>query len=376
MARKGENIYKRKDGRWEGRFILSRKPDGKPKFGYIYATSYSEAKIKLNLAKAEVVLYPSARSPTQIQYSDVLERWLKAAKMRTKESTYSHYLHAINTHILPMLGDIPLAELTSDTLDRFAEDLLTCGRVDKAGGLSAKTVSDLFVIVRSSLRFAKEHGYECSCITSTIKQKSHYTNMRVLSRSEQKKLVSVLLENTDKYKLAGLISLFMGLRIGEVCALQWKDVDLDNCILRVRKTVQRIQNQDGFEPRKTKIIISSPKSECSVRDIPIPDCVKPILIRFMADEDEFVVSLQNGAIIEPRLLQYHFAKHVKQAGIDKTNFHALRHSFATRCVELGFEIKSLSEILGHSNINITLNRYVHSSIELKGKNMNLLSLDG
>ncbi len=98
MARKGENIYKRKDGRWEGRFILSRKPDGKPKFGYVYATSYSEAKAKLNLAKAEVVLCPSAHSQTQIQYSEVLESWLKSAKMRTKESTYSRYLHAINTH--------------------------------------------------------------------------------------------------------------------------------------------------------------------------------------------------------------------------------------------------------------------------------------
>lgn len=212
MARKGENIYKRKDGRWEGRYVLSRKPDGKPKFGYVYAASYTEAKSKLNLARVEVVLCPNESKPTQTQYSDILNDWLRVARVRTKESTYSHYHHAINTHIMPRLGNVPIEMLTADTIDRFVEDLLICGRVDGAGGLSAKTVSDLLVIVRSSLRFAKEHGYECPCTVNRFSCKRRGPQMRVLSKSEQQQLVRVLLENTDQYKMAALISLYMGLK--------------------------------------------------------------------------------------------------------------------------------------------------------------------
>lgn len=374
MARKGENIYKRKDGRWEGRYIKARTYNDKPVFGYVYSRSYAETKQKLVQAKAESNTKPANISVTGITYKALIQMWLCDVKARTKESTYSHYVHSIETHIIPRLGSLTLKQLSSEKIDCFIEELLENGRVDKSGGLSPKTVSDLAAIVRSTLRFASERGYDCPCCNKRLSIKKSYTTIRVLSKEEQKRIVKVLLDSTDFYKMAVIISLYMGLRVGEVCALRWCDLDLDAGVLHVRNTVQRIQNISQDANSKTRIIISSPKSQCSIRDIPIPDCIKPIIANFQGSPNTHVVSTPGKEFTEPRVLQYHFSKYVEKAGIDKANYHSLRHTFATRCVELGFELKCLSEILGHSNVNITLNRYVHTSMELKGKNMELLSL--
>ena len=377
MPRKGENIYKRKDGRWEGRYIKSYKPDGSPQFGYVYAASYSEVKNKLIELKASIKLKTVANQEqiSSEQYGTILTAWLNDAKYRTKESTYSHYLHSVNTHIRPRLGMLPLDQFSTENFDRFVKELLSNGRVDNTGGLSAKTVSDIVAIVRSTLRYAESHGYTCPCTIKRLRLKKHSGKIRVLSKGEQQKLLNVLLNETDKYKLAVLISLYMGLRIGEVCALQWRDIDVDAGMLHVRNTLQRIQDGDcEAAGHKTRVIVSSPKSDCSIRDIPIPDCIKPIIEGFSGLPNDYVISESGKAFVEPRLLQYHFSKIIKEAAIEKANYHALRHTFATRCVEAGFELKSLSEILGHANVNITLNKYVHASVELKEKNMNLLTL--
>lgn len=377
MPRKGDNIYKRKDGRWEGRYIKSHKPDRSPQFGYVYAASYSEVKSKLIDLKASIK--PKAVADQKPisgeQYGTILTAWLNDAKYKTKESTYSHYLHSVNTHIRPRLGKLPLDQFSTENFDRFIEELLYSGRVDNTGGLSAKSVSDIAAIVRSTLRYAENHGYVCPRTIKRLCLKKHSTKMRVLSKGEQQKVMKVLLNETDRYKLAVLISLYMGLRIGEVCALQWKDIDVDVGMLHVRSTLQRIQDSGHEAGHKTRVIVSSPKSDCSIRDIPIPECIKPIIKDFSGSPNEYVISESGKAFVEPRLLQYHFSKIIKEAAIEKANYHALRHTFATRYVEAGFEIKSLSEILGHANVNITLNKYVHASVELKEKNMNLMAMN-
>ena len=136
--------------------------------------------------------------------------------------------------------------------------------------------------------------------------------------------------------------------------------------------MQRLQQLDGGE-KKTKVVITTPKSECSIRTIPLPDSISQLLQKNRKGDETFFLTGMREKYVEPRTMENRFKKVLMKAGIDEANFHALRHTFATRCIELGFDIKSLSEILGHASVNITLNRYVHPSIELKQKNMNMLS---
>ena len=159
--------------------------------------------------------------------------------------------------------------------------------------------------------------------------------------------------------------MYCGLRIGEVCALQWTDIDTNKGILYVRRTVQRITNQGG--KTKTKLFVGSPKSKSSIRAIPVPNFLVPIIYT-LAQEDPPDAYILTGLInkpLEPRTFQYYFNQVLNVAGIKKTKYHTLRHTFATNCVALGFDIKSLSEILGHSNVSITLNKYVHPTMQQK-----------
>ena len=198
--------------------------------------------------------------------------------------------------------------------------------------------------------------------------------MRVLTHDEQSSLIRTVLNDMDLYKFGVLLSLYTGIRIGELCALKWEDMCLSDSVLKIRRTMQRIQESDGNTIRKTKIIITVPKSKCSVRLIPLPSFISDIAQQFSNSPQAFILTGDSERFVEPRTMQNHFKSLVAESGIERANFHVLRHTFATRCVEVGFEIKSLSEILGHSNVNITLNRYVHSSFELKSSNMNKLML--
>ena len=169
-----------------------------------------------------------------------------------------------------------------------------------------------------------------------------------------------------------MICLYTGLRVGEICALKWGDVNFEEKTIYVHQTMQRLQCMESGE-RKTQILISNPKSDSSVRWIPIPDSLFNLICQYKFPENAYFLTGTSKQYIEPRNMQNKFKKAIKECNIENANFHALRHTFATRCIELGFDIKSLSEILGHSNVNITLNRYVHPSMELKQQNMNKLS---
>ena len=169
------------------------------------------------------------------------------------------------------------------------------------------------------------------------------------------------------------MSMLTGLRIGEICALKWEDISIPEKTVYVHSTMQRIQIVDPMEAKtKTKISITTPKSSCSIRKIPLSDEIITIMEQF-EKQSGFVLTGNDSSYIEPRSMHNHFKRVCKNAGIDPVNFHVLRHTFATRCVELGFDVKSLSEILGHANVSITLNRYVHPSMALKRANMEKLS---
>ena len=374
MPKKGENIYKRKDGRWEGRYIRARDANNKAQYGYVYGKSYKVVKHELVNRQAFCRQPLLDETPPSILYGNLLEKWISSSKLNTKESTHARYSHMIRTHIKPNLGKYAIGELTAQKIEDFIIQQLAGGRLDNTGGLAVKTVTDMLVIIKSTLEYAQYRGIDISCNISKLTVKKQAKEMRVLTFEEQKRLVDILMQDMDRSKFGVLLALYTGIRIGELCALQWEDICLSQSMLKVKKTMQRIQAVDESALTKTRIIITVPKSKCSVRNIPLPAFLVEIANEFVADPQAFILSGEAKRYIEPRTMQNRFKSYVAESGIQNVNFHALRHTFATRCVELGFEIKSLSEILGHANVNITLNRYVHSSFELKHSNMNKLTL--
>lgn len=371
MPKRGENIYKRKDHRWEGRYIKGYDEKGKARYGYVYASTYADVKKKLNDAKSNNK--GCIETGKNIMYSSLITNWTTMLRINTKESTFARYHHLIYSHIVPKLGDKPINKITNPIIEDFLNELISNGRIDGNGGLSNKTVADILVLIKRSLKYASDCGYQTNCKLSNLSIKNSPPDMRVFTIEEQKTLHNYLTTNIDREKFGILLSLYTGIRIGELCALKWENIDTTRGVLQVRKTMIRIQNVDHTDGAKTKLIISEPKSKCSIRDIPIPECLETYITIFEGSPSEYVLSGSFDQVIEPRTMQNKFHKHLMLCGVIDANFHALRHTFATRCVEIGFEIKSLSEVLGHTNVNITLNRYVHPSIELKRVNMQKLN---
>ena len=197
----------------------------------------------------------------------------------------------------------------------------------------------------------------------------------ILSQEEQRRLEVFLREDQDRTRegiRAGMIlSLYTGLRIGEVCALKWEDIDLSEGMLYVRKTISRVQSFDQKESRRTRIEIGMPKTENSFRQIPLPAFLRIYLRKIRKGPDRYLLTAQRK-YMEPRAYQYQYKKIMRELGLEQCNYHMLRHTFATRCIEAGFDLKSLSEILGHASVSITLNRYAHPTMRMKLQNMEKL----
>lgn len=375
MSRTGENIYKRKDGRWEARYIVSYDENGKARYKYLYARKYSEVKAKLAKAQNDLsVVHRSENNAEREPYEFWLAEWLKSKRITVKESTYIRYRNTIKNHINPKLGRYPIHKISTQMMEHFMIDKLQNGRLDGTGGLSPKTLSDILVIIKESFQYAQSSGVFTVCHFDRISLKKSNQEMRVLSISEQQRLLSVLLENFDRYKLGVFICLYTGIRIGELCALQWKDISLIEKTVKIEHTMQRLQNEDPNALCRTSIIVTSPKSDASFRVIPLPDFVIETIKPFTGLPDTYILSGEGRKVIEPRTMQNRFKRYLDESSIDNANFHSLRHTFATRCIEAGFDAKTLSEILGHSSVKITLERYVHSSMQLKRSHMEKLSL--
>lgn len=354
MPKKGTNIFKRKDGRWEARYVKSIDLDGTKKYGSVYGRTFSEAKDKQDLCLNNLHLY-SGNNRNCILLNLMYE-WLDKTQVSIKKTTYQKYEGIIRNHIEPhSISKMQVRFITSKIISDYTNDIVI------GGNLSSKTINDILIVIGLSLNYAED-------IYSIPKPKIKYLKesrreMRVLSVCEQELLERYLYSDLSNYKIAILLALYTGIRIGELCALQWEDIKEDN--ITINKSMHRIK--DG---NKTILEITEPKTKSSNRIIPIPSFLKPILSRYRST-GYFIVN-RNGKPVEPRLMQLTFERYIECCGLPKTNFHALRHTFATRCVESGFDIKSLSEILGHTDVKTTLNKYVHSSYEQKQKNMELL----
>lgn len=362
MPRRGECIYKRKDGRWEARYVKDIGADGQKKYGSVYAASYRAVKEK---QQQMIQTQPQTVSCSEVVYvSDLMEQWLRHIRNQVKPSTFQKYKGLISNHIISELGNIPLARVSRAMIEDFGERQQKHGRVN-GGSLSKKTVNDILILLGLAFDFAEE---EYSIALPRVRFfREEKKEARVLSWEEQKALTAFLVTDMDVFKFGVLLALYTGLRIGELCALQWEDITDGH--IRVSKTMQRLKRDSG----KTEVIVGEPKTKSSKRLIPLPSFLIPYVEQFR-QPGGYVIRTNRSAHAEPRCVQFKFERLTAACGLKDVTFHTLRHTFATRCVEAGFDIKTLSEILGHADVKTTLNRYVHSSFALKQRNMEKLSL--
>lgn len=358
MSRRGENIRKRKDGRWEGRYKVGLNGNGSTKYVSVYGRTYSECKVKLENKRlsensTEKNIYKKYR------FCDVLYLWLSVTRIRVKNSTITKYQNIIETQIISELGGFFVSDLNSNMINTFLDRKLKSGK-----GLSASYVRSIAVVIEAVLKFAQSEGY-CAPLNSPIfKPPIKKKQLRILTNDTQAILENFLLSDMNATKLGIYIVLHTGLRLGEICALKWEDIDLESKIFNIKNTIARVRCEE-FETATSKLIIDSAKTESSVRKIPISSVLMPVLLSMQKNAVSRYVVSDKENFVSTRTFEYRYKSLLKKCGISQLNFHALRHTFATRCVEAGIDVKTLSEILGHSDVSITLDTYVHPSMDNK-----------
>ena len=373
MCRKGENIRKRKDGRWEARFIKYRDPDGRIHYGSIYGKTYGEVKDKRNKKIAELPGYGHLiRTPSALDYQATFQtvsaHWQQDIRYTIKDSTFSNYKTILENHLLPEFGSTQIRRITNTGINRFVHK-------KKNQGLSAGTIHVTLSVLRNVLGYAEKQGI----YTSEPIRYPHLTGknqeVQIMKLKDYEKLEKFLTENIDDFCFGLLLCMHTGIRVGELAGLRWGDIDFSQRKIRIQRTVIRIKNLDqipdpvtGKIP-KTCLYIGAPKTEHSNREIPLPDKLLFYAKRFCKDNSSYILS-GTSKCMEPRVIQRRYATLLKKCGIPPIKIHALRHQFSCRWVEHGFDTKSLSEILGHTSVRTTLDLYVHIQAETKRQYMN------
>lgn len=291
--------------------------------------------------------------------NQITEEWKEEKKKYVKKSTYAAYQLLIQNHIKPYFGD--LYEVNEEKVQQFVFDKLDAG-------LSEKTIRDIIIVLKMILKFGIKNGYlEYAQIDAKFPSKQEKKDLDVLSKADQKKFMEHLRNNFTFKNLGIFICLSTGMRIGEICGLRWCDVDTVEGVIKVRHTLQRIYIIEG-ETRHAELLLDTPKTANSVRDIPMSSELLKMLksLNKVVNENYYVIS-NDIKPIEPRTYRNYYKKLCKQLDIPELKFHGLRHSFATRCIESKADYKTVSVLLGHSNISTTLNLYVHPNKEQKKK---------
>lgn len=373
MARRGENIHKRKDGRWEARIIEGYR-DGKSKYRSIYGKTYTEVRAKREEALAKISLKPILAAKKLASFDFVAEDWLQAIHNTVKESTFTRYHRTVSVYLIPKLGNTHLVKLSADDINRISAELLQNGG-KRGHGLSPKTVADMLSVLKLIFRHALHQGYTCPDVSLIDMPKKKLPKIKTMCSNEIQKLEQLLWNSDDSTSLGILLSLYTGVRIGELCGLRWDDIDFKGGLVRINRTVERITNMNLASMKKTQVIVSTPKTENGLREIPLPGAlIKFLEIKKTSGQHYIVTGKKNHS--EPHTLYIRYRRYLRRHGFGLYTFHALRHTFATRCIEAGFDAKSLSEILGHSNVTTTLRCYVHPSMEKKRQQMELLIPEG
>ena len=364
------SIIKRKDGRWMASVTVGRNADGSQKRQCFYGKTRSEVAEKMNELIHDInsgSYIDKDKNPT---VSDWLPTWLNTYKKNNvKPRTYEQYEGIIRLYLIPNLGEVRLVDLNETMVQRLYNKLYE-------RGLSARTVKLTNVVLKSALKKAVKLGLVLRNICENIDlPKETKKERRVLTPEEQKILLKTLKE-TDGGDIY-IFALFTGMRRGEVLALTWEDVDFKHKVITINKNLSRIKTYvvDG---NKTKLVVGDPKTTTSNRVIPIVECLIPLLKKqkekTYSDESDLVFPSDTGGYIDPGNYNRKFYKIIKKTGLPKTNPHALRHCFASNALESGVDIKTTSEILGHSSIDITADLYTHASMSHKKNEIKKLNI--
>ncbi len=393
MGRRGENIHKRSDGRWEARVVIGAPVCGRTQYKYLFAHSYQEARARkkaflINLCTSPAaavdeaaaghsdfsILSQVAPLPVPARpfpcFSAVAGQWLASQKLAIKESSYALFSIIIDKLLLPKLGYLDIRNVDSEQIALFLSGEKSHGRVRDKGPLSDKTLSEIKSILNRILRYAKSQH-----LINEVPESLPITVKKipepVFSDQELNSIEKQAQKENTPFGMGVLLASYTGIREGEICALQWKDFDWENGTISVSKTVSRIKDTNGTSGAKTHVVIGTPKTVSSNRTIPVPESVLAYFKKYAGPSENYVMT-GNKKHMEPRVCRTRFARFLKRAGVKHHTFHTLRHTYATVCVEQGMDIKALSEILGHSDVSITLARYVHPSMESKKAQVNKL----
>ena len=296
---------------------------------------------------------------TNKTFEEIVVLWQADKKQYVKRSTYSAYSLLVNNHLIPAFEGV--YDVTEEMVQSFVFAKLE-------QGLSQKSIKDILIVLKMILRFAVKHGFmQHREIDVKFPTERERQELEVLSRSSQKQIMEYVQRHFTFMNLGIYICLCAGLRIGEVCALVWDDIDVESGVINVSKTIQRIYVIEGGE-KHTEVIIDTPKSKNSIREIPIArDLLKMIKPLKKVVNGSFYVLTNSAQPTEPRTYRNYYKRLMKELDMPKLKFHGLRHSFATRCIESHCDYKTVSVLLGHSNISTTLNLYVHPNMEQKKK---------
>lgn len=306
-------------------------------------------------------------------YKTLLNTWLNSKQAMITVSTHANFVLIAENHLIPQFGRRKIGTITESDIQGYIMYLSQEGRLDKTGGLTVKTIRDIILVLRLSLTF----GYKEKAIPmlnwDLIEYPKELGIHRVvsLSKEEEQQLIQCIYLHLNRKTAGILVALMTGLRIGELCGLQMGDISLTDNTISVNRTVQRI-----YDKRKgtTYIHVGAPKTKSSVRTIPIPSLLGNIIKKFLTDKPNHYFLTAKSTPTEPRTYRQFFARFLKRNDLTKVKFHEIRHTFAVRCIEIpDFDIKSLSEILGHKNVSFTLNVYGSANLRQKAICMNLLN---
>ncbi len=303
-----------------------------------------------------------------MKYQDWLNEWMENYIMpSSKQRTYTRYEEIVRLHIVPQLGEYEMSDLSPLVLQKYVTELLNNGNLQTGEGLSANSVNGIITVLQNSLKLAYTLGIISEYNADKIKRpKATEKKVECFSLPEQKKIEQYILEKKQAKLFGILLCLYSGLRIGELLALEWSDIDMTKAELTVNRTCHFGKDKTGKYTRMT----DTPKTNSSARTIPLPKQLVPMLREIKKNSHSIYVISSGVKPISIRSYQRTFASVLQKLEIPHRGFHSLRHTFATRALECGMDVKTLSEILGHKSPTVTLNRYAHSLMEHKKEMMN------
>ena len=363
MSRKDNNIIKRKDGTFEAKYIKDI-INNNIIYGYIIGNSKKEVKKRLKYSRKyelnfNIYKIPVKKNKEYLQsFNYKIDKWLEFKKNKVKESTYTTYLYIVETRIRSQIGYIKIKKLSKEIINNYLEEL------KNSTDLSINSIHDIAIIIKQILKYHK------IVIDFNVPPKMQ-KEIVVFTKEEIKTIKKRALTYNNRCDFGIILCLYMGLRIGELCALKWDDINFKKNYIMINKTIQRVYMRDK---RSTKIVITNPKTKNANRIIPVNYEFMRVLKERKKEGSYYVLSGKEK-FVEPRTFRKYYYDVLNSMDIHNMTFHALRHTFATNCIRLGCDYKTVSELLGHASINITLNIYVHSQLSQKKQCINMIYKD-